>query len=224
MLTLQTEEFFNSIKSGKLAKVAQLVESDPGLLTATAKSGATGILFALYGGHQDIAKFLAAKKLNLDIYEASSLGDVEQVKQLIKRDPEKVKSYSAEGFPALGLAAFLGQEDTVKYLLENGADVNAMAKNPTGYTALTGAVSMGWKEIAGLLLRKGANVNHQYEEGFTALMEASASGNVEMTRLLLTHGADVNTKTKENKTALSYALEKGHQDIVALLKAEGATQ
>ncbi len=224
MLTLQTEEFFKSIKSGELAKVAQLVESDPSLLKATAKSGATGILSALYGGHQDVAKFLAAKKGSLDIYEASSLGDLEQVKQLVKRDPEKVKSYSAEGFPALGLAAFLGQGNVVKYLLDNGADVNAVAKNPTGYTALTGAVSTGRKEIAELLLKKGANVNHQYEEGFTALMEASASGNVEMTKLLLTHGANVNAKTKESKTALSYALEKGHQETLALLKAKGATQ
>ncbi len=224
MLTLHTEEFFKSIKSGDLAKVAQLVEMDPSLLTASAKSGATGILFALYGGHQDIAKFLAAKKGSLDIYEASSLGDLEQVKQLVKRNSETVKSHSAEGFSALGLAAFLGQGDIVKYLLENGADVNAVAKNPTGYTALTGAVSTGRKEIATLLLTKGANVNHQYEEGFSALMEASASGNVEMTKLLLTHGADVNAKTRENKTALSYALDKEHQDVAALLRAQGATQ
>ena len=224
MLTLQTEEFFKSIKSGDLAKVTKLVESHPNLLGATAKSGATGILFALYGGHQDIAMFLAARKDNLDIYEASSLGDLEHVKQLVKRDPDTVKSYSAEGFPALGLAAFLGQGDVVKYLLENGADVNAVAKNPTGYTALTGAVSTGRKEIAELLLRKGANVNHQYEEGFTALMEASAGGGLEMTKLLLTHGADVNAKTKDNKTALSYALEKAHQEIAALLRAQGAVQ
>lgn len=224
MLTVQTEEFFKSIKSGELAKVTQLVESDPGLLTATAKSGATGILFALYGGHQDIAKFLAAKKRTLDLYEASSLGDLEQVKQIVKRNPETVKSFSAEGFPALGLASYLGQAGVVKFLLDNGADVNAVAKNSTGFTPLTGAVSTGRKEVAELLVKKGANVNHQYEEGFTPLMEASASGNVDMTKLLLGHGANVNAKTKEKKTALSYALEKEHQDIVALLKSQGATQ
>ncbi len=223
MLTFQTEEFFKSIKSGELAKVTQLVESDPRLLTANAKSGATGILFALYSGHQDIAKFLAAKKRTLDIYEASSLGDTEEVKKLVKRNPETVKSYSAEGFTALHLAAYLGQVDAVKYLLENRADVNAVAQNPTGYTALTGAVSTGRKEVAELLLGSGANVNHQYEEEFTALMEACANGDVEITKLLLTHGANVSAKTKENKTALTYALDKGHQDIAALLRAHGST-
>ena len=54
-----------------------------------------------------------------------------------------------------------------------GADVNAVARNGTGFTYLTGVVSRMHKVIAELLLSKGANVNHRYEAGFSPLMIAA---------------------------------------------------
>ena len=53
---------------------------------------------ALYYGHQDIAHAIAAKKGGLDIFEASVLGKVEQVKNLIGQDRALVVTYSPDGF------------------------------------------------------------------------------------------------------------------------------
>jgi len=217
MLTIEAHEFFDEVKTGNLEKVKELIDKDPALLHAKNKSGATGILFALYNNHPEVAELIAQRKHDLDVFEASGLGKLAQLEALIKRNPGLVRTYSEEGFTALQLAAYLGQEETVDILLKDGALVNAVAKNPTGYTALSGAVSRGHRNIAGRLLAKGANSNHTYEGGFTPLMEAAASGNLEITRLLLAHGADPQIKMG-GKTAHDYALEKGHEEAAALLK------
>src|SRR6266540_3697263 len=152
MLTLKSDEFFENIRTGNLARVRELVGVDPSLLNAKYKSGATGILFALYNGHRELAEFLAHRKLDLDFFEAACLGRLEQVKEMLKRDPQLVKSYSSEGFTALQLTAYLGRKEVARYLVDAGADVNATAENQTGFTALTGAETSGHKDIAEILL------------------------------------------------------------------------
>ncbi len=217
MLTIETDAFFAAVKTGNLAKVTELVDNDPTLLNSTNKAGATGILFALYNGHPAVAELIAQRKKDLDVFEAASLGKLAHLEALTKQNPGLVRTHSEEGFTALQLAAYLGQKETVNILLKAGAEVNAVAKNPTGYTALTGTVARGHLDIAKTLLAKGANPNHRYEGGLTPLMEAAASGNLEITRLLLAHGADPQIKM-EGKTARDYALEKGHEEAAALLK------
>ena len=217
MLTIEVDEFFDGVKAGNLAKVNELIDRDPALLNAKNKTGATGILFALYNDHPAVAELIAQRKHDLNVFEAASLGKLARLEALTKQNPGLVRTFSEEGFTALQLAAYLGQRETVDSLLKAGAEVNAVAKNPTGYTALSGAVSRGHRDIAETLLAKGADPNHRYEGGFTPLMEAAASGNLEITRLLLAHGADPQIKMG-GKTAHDYALEKGHEEAAALLK------
>ncbi len=222
MLTLDRDEFFEAIKTGNMARVKQLTDNAPELLRAKYKSGATGILFALYSGHPEIAEYLAKRKPEMDIYEAASLGKVDQARALVEQNPELARAYLAEGFTALQLAAYLGQKEAADLILKAEAEVNAIARNPSGYTALSGAVSREHLDIAETLLTKRANVNHRYEGGFSPLMEAAASGNLEMTRLLLAHGADPHIHMADGKTAVTYAQEKGHDEIVSILKKQEA--
>lgn len=216
MLTIESDQFFEAVKAGNTIKVRELIDRNPALLSAKSKSGSTGILFALYTGHTEIAGLIAQQKKELDIFEAACLGELLQVERLIKRDMDLANSYSDEGFTALQLAAYLGQGEAVGFLLKNGAEVNAVARNPTGYTALSGAVARGHLNVARILLEEGANPNHRYEGGFTPLMEAAASGKLEMTKLLLRHGADTQVR-KDGKTARDYALEKGQSEVAELL-------
>ncbi len=224
MLTLKTDELFKSIQSGNLEEVKEMVAADPSLVNTKHRTGATGILFALYNGHKEIAEFLARRKPDLDIFEAACLGRIELVKALVEADPRMVKAYSGEGFTALGLVAYMGQKEVAQYLVDSGAEVNAIAKNQTGFTALTGAVTNGYADIAEMLLVKSANVNHRYEAGLSPLMIATHNGNLELTRILLAHGADDKARTNDGKTALSYALEKGHSDVAAFLREHGAKE
>ena len=217
MLMIETEKFFEAIKNGERSKIEEMIDREPTMVSAKNKSGATGILFALYVGRPELAELIAKRKPGLDIFEAASLGHLSDIKVLIEENPRIVSEYSAEGFTALQLAAYIGKGDTVDFLLSSAADVNAISKNPTGYTALTGAVARGHQNIASTLLEQGANPNHRYEGGFTPLMEAAASGNVEMTKLLLAHGADRMIRLN-GKTALDLALERGQKDTAQLLQ------
>ncbi|HEY5538496.1 MAG TPA: ankyrin repeat domain-containing protein [Thermoplasmata archaeon] len=217
-----TKEFFALIKSGEKAKVDDLLRKHPDLIDARTKSGASPILFALYAGHPNLAEHLASRELALDVHEAASLGKMDRLRKLVAADPQVVNAVSEEGFPPLGLAAYLGQAEAVKFLLSKGSDVNFVAP-ATAFTALTGAVAGNHKIVVELLLAHGANVNHVYEDGLTPLSEAAANGNAEIVKLLLANGANVHAKTKDGKTALAFALERGHCEVADLLRQRGGT-
>ena len=222
MLSMQTDEFLEAIQKGNQSKINQLLETNPTLASSKAKNGVSAILLALYHGHQDIARTIAAKKHELDIFEASVLGKLEQVTNLVNHDPSLVNSHSPDGFSPVALAAYLGQKEATEYLILKGANVNAIAKNATGFTALTGAIANNHTEISKVLVNSGADVNHRYEGGVSPLMEASMNGNIELANFLLENGADPNAKTKDGKSPISFAREKHHAEVVEVLKRHGA--
>jgi ankyrin repeat protein len=223
MLSIQTDEFLEAIQKGNLPKINQLLDTIPTLANSKAKSGVSAILLALYHGHQDIARTIAAKKHELDVFEASVLGKLEQLKNLVNHDSSLVNSYSPDGFSPVALAAYTGQKETTEYLILKGANVNAIAKNATGFTALTGAIANNHTEISKMLVKKGADVNHRSEGGVSPLMEASVNGNIELVNFLLENRADPNAKTKDGKSSISFAREKNHAEVVEVLKKRGVT-
>jgi uncharacterized protein len=222
MLTMQTDEFLDAVKKGDADRIDSLLKQNPTLANAREENGVSAIFLALYRGNRAAALAIASKKSELDVFEASALGDVERLKNTLNQDPTSLHSYSPDGFTALALAAYLGQKESVNYLIEKGADLNALARNETGYTALTGAVSQNHNEIAKILVKNGARVNHGYEGGFTPLMHAAYAGNIELVSFLLQNGADPMAKNTEGKNALAFAQEKNNNQIIELLRKNGA--
>ena len=218
------KEFLDAVRIGDSAKVNLLIDREPVLVDTRTEKGVSSVVFALYNGKREIAELLARRKHELDLYEASSIGYVNDVKTITQRDPTLVNSFSPDGHTPLGLASFLGHKEVVEHLLQEGAEVNAVSRNETGFTALTGAVAGGHVSIAKLLLEKRANVNYRYEEGFAPLMAAAEDGSVEMVELLLAHGADVNARANDGKTALAFAAARNHHDVFELLKSYGAKE
>jgi len=111
----------------------------------------------------------------------------------------------------------------VEALLDKGVGVNAIIDNFYGSTPLH-KVAMGTsKEIAELLLSKGADVNAREKDGGTPLhLVAALSGDKEIAELLLAKGADVNAKDNNGFTPLLRGAYGGHKDVVELLLAKGA--
>lgn len=211
------------IRKGDDARIEQLLEEDPTLANARTKDGVSAIFLALYGGNKTAALAIASKKPELDIFEASVIGDLESLKKIVSHDASSIGSYSPDGFTSLALASYLGQKESVDYLIEKGADVNALARNETGFTALTGAVTQNQNEIAKILVKNGARVDHRYEGGFTPLMHAAYNENVDLVSFLLQNGADPNAKNGEGKNPLTFAQEKNNPQIIELLRKNGAT-
>lgn len=67
-------------------------------------------------------------------------------------------------------AVYNKKNDLVKYLITQGADVNA--KESSGWTALMFATMLGETEIVKILLDAGAEVNSKTNKGETALQRA----------------------------------------------------
>jgi ankyrin repeat protein len=223
MQALQPDDFIDALKKNETPRILHVLKEQPSLADTKDKSGVTAVFLALYRGNTVVAREIAARKSGLDVFEAAALGDLVQLKSLVDRDPSLVRSYSPDGFTALALASYLGLKGSTEYLIEKGAEPNAVAKNETGFTALTGAASQNHTEVARLLVKHGANVNHSYEGGFTPLMHAASAGNLELVNLLLQNGADPNAKNAKGKTPFTFAIEKGDARVVSLLKSHGAT-
>src|SRR6267143_2183484 len=61
------QEFIDSIKTGDLAKVRELLKQDPALIKATSKNGASAIQVAVYVRQKPITDLLLATGVELNI-------------------------------------------------------------------------------------------------------------------------------------------------------------
>lgn len=220
----RTPKFLEAVKKGDVAAVQAFLESDSALANARDEAGRSPVLLAIYYGQAKVRDLLLESGVSLDIFEAAAGGREDRVAVLLSEEPARANAYAPDGFTPLGLASFFGHLEVVDVLLKQGADVNAVSRNATGYTALTGAVAGGHQKIVAALLSQGARPDHRYAQGYTALHEAAAGGKWAIAMLLLNHGADPQARTEDGKTPLALALEKGHQGIADLLREHGAAE
>jgi ankyrin repeat protein len=119
-------------------------------------------------------------------------------------------------------AAMRGDRETVRVLLQKGADVNAARGD--GMTALHWAAEFGDADLTEMLLLAGANPRTVTRIGsYTPLHIASRGGYAVVAAKLLKAGADVNAQTTNSgATALHLAAASGNADLVTLLLDSGA--
>jgi ankyrin repeat protein len=206
-------EIFEAIQKRDLARVAQLVTENPAVARERNPAGVSAIMQARYYGQQSIIDLLRAHAGDLDVFEASALGDMAQLKKLLKANPELTRSYSPDGFTPLHLAAYFGQLESAGELLRQGADPVALANNGTKLAVINSAAASGSTQMVKLILHAGANPNVQQEGGYTALHSAAHRNNVEMICALLDAGADISIRTKDGKTAA----EMANPEVAAML-------
>ena len=139
------------------------------------------------------------------------------VEKLLAVTPAIVKATDPDGATLLHHAAGFGRLDTMMWLLDAGADVNA--KTLRGATPLHWAIHDEAK--VRLLLTRGAVVNAKQFDGRTPLLLAASLGNGNTTlRLLLEHGADPSIATMNGQTPLMAAAIRGDVEAIGLLDRE----
>lgn len=139
----------------------------------------------------------------LDVsYRSSKSENKEMFKILVENgfDLESRINDDDSDYTPLMIAVYKEDYDMVKYLLDKGANPNAV--NNEKKTALMIANDEGNNNIAKLLIEQGANINTQDEDGCTALMTAALIGDYEMVKFLLENGADINTKDNDGASLL----------------------
>src|SRR5215467_5641201 len=90
---------------GNLMKVKQMLAQDPSLLNAvhhwSETDTETAIQAAAQVGNNEIAEFLLEKGAPLEICTAAMLGNYNEVKMRIDRDPQQARAMGAHSIPLL---------------------------------------------------------------------------------------------------------------------------
>jgi ankyrin repeat protein len=214
------QQFFEAVKANDSSAIQRLLAQDAELINACNEANISAVLLAAYHRHFELARELGARK-ELDICEATAIGQTERVTELLEQTPALAQEFSPDGFPVLSYAAFFGQPDALVLLLQAGADPNEQARNSMLIRPLHAAAAQSDQRIAltitERLLAAGADANVKQQGGWTPLHAAAANGNLELIQLLLRHGAQGGTKNDDGKTAFDLATEKQQAEAVKLL-------
>ncbi len=123
---------------------------------------------------------------------------------------------------ALDGAAHFASLDTIKFLVDKGANVNG---GKTQYSPpLTTAVMFNRADVVKYLIEKGADVNlagisSNGSKNSRPLTKAIQGGYFDMVKLLVDNGASVNYKNGRNDTVLDIAKKEGSKRILAYIEA-----
>jgi len=100
-------------------------------------------------------------------------------------------------------AAWSGDLETIRRLLEQGVDPNRVDKQGTPMLSL--AALMGQAPVVELLLDWGAEIQARGADGGTALMAAAFFGRLDVLKLLIARGADVNATNEAGASVIQSA-------------------
>ena len=140
--------------------------------------------------------------------------DFEMVKMLVEHDAN-VSAISEHGEPMLATAIEYGDIETVKYLIEHGADINAQSHHAT---LLTHAIKTRRRDIAMLLLEKGANPNIYNGFESSPITTAVRQNDVEMLNALIKNGARLNFNDLENSFFYRIIIEEASAEVKKVLE------
>ncbi|KAH0606548.1 uncharacterized protein H6S33_003382 [Morchella sextelata] len=242
-----TNLLFDTISTGNVSMVKGVLELGVDLNCGTFNNNGESFLhYTLRAGHKDIFQLLLEKGASADtmnrepratiLNSAISKGSIEYVELLLEwgarvnRLEEGISANTVDVSnipPPLIVAIRNNQKESVRLLLENGAD--AESKDLHGNEAMFHAIQTS-SDMVKLLLEKGASANTisaggifpKLPRGTPALIVAIKNDQKESVRLLLEKGADVNWVDRDGNTALIYAVKKS-PDIVKLLLEKGAS-
>ncbi|HEX2590652.1 MAG TPA: ankyrin repeat domain-containing protein [Rhizomicrobium sp.] len=182
------------------------------------ENGESLFLYAVFRGRTKCVEALK-KRGGLNLHEAALAGDVGRVATLLGEAPWAVDLLSPDGWTALHLAAFFGNDAVVVTLLERGADARVMGRAFEQNMALhAGAAGgrIGREAYAKLIAATG--VDARQKQGYTALMIAASNGFAVGVEALLAAGANRGIALPDGKTAADIAADRGHSELEKRLR------
>src|SRR5258706_7340628 len=99
-----TKKLMEAIRAGDKAGLQAVLNGEPGLLQFTAPNGSSVLLLTAYYGHPELAEVFLRHGAKPDVFEASALGDLETVRNVVGGDRALVNAFAAERFFPFGIA------------------------------------------------------------------------------------------------------------------------
>ncbi|WP_282942466.1 ankyrin repeat domain-containing protein [Paenibacillus sp. RC67] len=216
-------EMLEAITHNNLEKVTELIHKDSSLVNASNSKGETAVLIATYLRANDIKELLINHGAELNIFEAAAVDNTMRVRNLLEQSPELISAYGPDGFNPLSMASHFGNMETVKLLLDLGANVNSRSKDGSlNNMAIHAAIMGNYEHIIQMLIQYGADIHAKCEGslrlGYTVLHVAAYFGRDSLVKLFLEHGVDPALTNADGETPYEVAVNKGHLLTAALLK------
>ncbi|KAM4884058.1 DNA-binding protein RFXANK isoform 3-T3 [Sylvia borin] len=145
----------------------------------------------------------------LSIHQLAAQGELVQLKEHLKKGENLVNKPDERGFTPLIWAAAFGEIETVRHLLEWGADPHALAKERESALAL--ASMGGYTDIVTMLLDRDVDINTYDWNGGTPLLYAVHGNHVKCVEALLACGADLTEEADSGYTPMDLAVALGHK-------------
>lgn len=143
------------------------------------------------------------------LIDAVQAGNLSLLEECLRQGVDIDRPRGAFHYPPIHMAAQRGLVETVEFLLDHKAKVDACNRN--GFTALH-----WYSSIAPCIV-----VTDQADRR-RAMLRACWKGHVEVVKLLLHHRAQVNAQTSDGMTPLYWAAKYNHQQIAIILFQNGA--
>lgn len=216
------EELIAAVTDDDAARVSELLAEDPTLVSTRNRDGVSVIMLSRYRFDRATTDALLAVDPELDVFEATTLGYIDRLRERLTEDPAWATAWSADGFTALHFAAFFGKAEAAHTLLDAGAMVDVVSGNELRVQPLHSAASGRHHEVCRLLIAAGADVNATQRHDFTPLHAAAQHGDSELVELFLSAGADPSMLTIDGQTPADTAEAAGHLDVAKRLREVAA--
>ena len=230
----QTEDEFRSIhiaaREGQTEIVQALIDAGAEI-DAERVQGMTALRYAAEHGHVATAAVLleaGASRFIRDYYRITPLmaaarkGRSQVLKLFLSKGSQDLELTNGQGKSALIMAVGSDDEESVRVLLDAGADVLKPLRS--GHDPLSMAVESGSVPITKMLVDAKAMLNIQFEESRypPALIQATLSGQTEIVEMLVKAGANTEIDSGDNLTALYYAVRNRENETLPVLVEAGA--
>jgi ankyrin repeat protein len=210
-------------------EIAMLLLRNKANIDEPDKRGVTPILAAVLSGNKAVAEILETEGATHTVETMAALGRDLELQELLKKQPLQ-KPMKQDRPTPLHLAATFGQLQTVRVLVDAGAEVNVAG--PMGETPLHAAAQHGHLLVVEYLVEHKADVNAKMKEitfnarapaRITPIMRALESDHADVVRFLAKAGGlPAIDDAKNAPSLLRHAGEMKHLRIAQLLIEQGA--
>jgi ankyrin repeat protein len=226
-----SDQVFLAIRNNDLVAV-QRYAAEPATRDVRGKNDFTPLMYAASFGSTESVRILADAGAEINAQDARGgtpliygAWDLARTRILIGKGADVNVMSKMGRTPLIVALRVLGNSETVRLLMEKGANVDG--------EALVSAATYD-PETAKMLVGKGVDVNSTNPKGHTALQFAAAARNTDLVNLLLAKGAAVDkagsfsNKVRhgeialKNLTPLMVAVPDGSPSVVKALLASGA--